>query len=451
MTVFHVQPRPRALLEDLPDDIAEQIEPLFPTSRRVTVGEQVHEDEWDVVVTCALSLERSTHLHVVGFGVQRLRRHCTIGDGPAPSFRARLQLRRETLATELVVPPGLEPPLAALVKSDLVPHLTDFAAKPVWVMVDLSPGGASIGSDRPHLDGHCEALLLAGDGSALAVRTRHAQPDGECGGVVYAIPYEVVNRAAWVSQALSDFHSVDPDRVPSRGAWWNTELWATPEQARAREEVAGVEREREAALALLDQRKQDADLAVTQADRIAAEGVARLLTDDGEGLVEAVADTLRSWGFDAEDMDAVHPAGDRREDLRLRDPENPSWECLVEIKGYQAGARVNDLARVLRWETRYAADHRGRLPAALWHVVNHFRTTDPSARPKAIPNDDDLGNLYAAGGVLLDTRDLFRAWCRVQSGDLTLEAVRGSLIAARQERWTPPPVWDPSGSSPQTP
>ncbi|WP_075764688.1 maleylpyruvate isomerase N-terminal domain-containing protein [Actinoalloteichus fjordicus] len=146
-------------------------------------------------------------------------------------------------------------------------------------------------------------------------------------------------------------------------------------------------------------------------------------------------------------MDTVFPQGQRREDLRVRDPDEPGWEAIVEIKGYTRGAQVNHLARIRRWASRYATDH-GRAPDALWHVVNHFRTTDPSARPVVLPDDDALVDLVAEGGVLIDTRDLFTAARDVQAGTVAAD-VRKLLCGARG-RWnhSEPPVADAGSHSP---
>ncbi|MGW5721880.1 hypothetical protein ACWEVP_37300 [Amycolatopsis sp. NPDC003865] len=145
---------------------------------------------------------------------------------------------------------------------------------------------------------------------------------------------------------------------------------------------------------------------------------------------------LETLGFTVRDLDQVHPEGQRREDLRVSNPDAPAWEAIVEVKGYTAGAKVNDLNRVLRWQTHYVRENQ-RNPDALWHVVNAFRQTDPAARPIPIPDAGDLENLVEENGVLIDTRDLFRVQRDVETGSADRIAVRTSLRAATG-RWTHP-------------
>jgi hypothetical protein len=136
-------------------------------------------------------------------------------------------------------------------------------------------------------------------------------------------------------------------------------------------------------------------------------------------------------------MDGVYPVGDRREDLQLRDPDDGGWIALVEIKGYSRGASVNDLARIERHTIRYMAENGGALPSAKFHVVNAFKGTDPTTRPRAIPNDAELTEFAAGGGLLIDSRDLFAAWCEVESGAKDPGQIRRSVREATM-RWTWP-------------
>jgi hypothetical protein len=63
------KPKPRALLQELEDPIAEQVGSLFPTWRPIESLAEVSQDESDVLVTTkALGLNASRHLYVVGMG-----------------------------------------------------------------------------------------------------------------------------------------------------------------------------------------------------------------------------------------------------------------------------------------------------------------------------------------------------------------------------------------------
>lgn len=137
-------------------------------------------------------------------------------------------------------------------------------------------------------------------------------------------------------------------------------------------------------------------------------------------------------------MDAHHDAvtGAKLEDLRATDPDTPGWTALIEVKGYLNGAKVNDVVKITgRPSVAFAAETH-RAPETVWHVVNAWRQTDPATREVAIANVNDLQPLTAAGGALIDTRDLFTAWRDVQEGRTTQQEARASLRAART-RWQP--------------
>jgi hypothetical protein len=69
-----------------------------------------------------------------------------------------------------------------------------------------------------------------------------------------------------------------------------------------------------------------------------------------------------------------------------------------------------------------------RDPDALWYVVNHFLKDDPSDRPLPFAEDSgDLAEFAATGGLVLDTRDLFRLAQAIRSGSIS-EAVAQSLL-----------------------
>lgn len=421
MPIFNDQPRPRALFEDLGDLATERLRGLFPSVREASAADKLYEAEIDVLVTAAVSIDRSDGMHVVAFGSSKL--------GIAQPRHGNQSLRymnfnvRTSMATELRVPDDVTGELGALVRSDLIPLFTSMPEKPVVTFhSDRSPR-------QPAGDAWCRPFVEAGDGSVLAGAFQRR------GGTrCWILPRKVADPAAWVALALVQFREVDPERVPALPGWWERPEWATPEQELARCAAHDLQVERELLLADLDSRILAAREQIRLADDAAATGMSRLLTADGEDLARAVQTGLERFGFEVEDMDDRFLIGDRREDLRVRDPDHPGWEAIVEVKGYGRGAAVNDLSRLTRWTVRYLQDE-GRLPDARWHVVNAFRGLDPAARPVPLPNDDDLRDFVEDAGVLIDTRDLFTAWRAVENGAIEPEQVRKALRSTHG-RWT---------------
>lgn len=424
--IYNEVPRPHALLQNLPEDVAQRVAPLFTDPRLVQETDRVHEDEFDVQVTVG-ALKRARHLHVVVFGAANLGT-VTFEDDNLKDPEAFYGASR-TLASTLRIPENITGELGHLVQTHLVPLFTAQERKGrLHVSAMRRMTGTTWQRTELEASRACTPFLLAGDGSVLAGAITL---DG--GGRCWFLPKDCPTPEVWVAAALKEFHELTPDRVPGLPRWWERPDWATPGQRRAREAAAELEAERERLLADLDRRLADARGDVDRADVDAAAGVGRLLTSDGTGLAEAAQIALEALGFTVRDMDQVTQEGQRREDLRVTDPAVAGWEAIVEVKGYTAGARVNDLARVLRWKAHFVKD-TGREPDALWHVVNAFRRTDPAARPTAIPDEGDLANLTEENGVLIDTRELFRAQRDVETGAADPAVVRASLRATAG-RW----------------
>ncbi len=108
---------------------------------------------------------------------------------------------------------------------------------------------------------------------------------------------------------------------------------------------------------------------------------------------------------------------------------------IIEVKGYDAGAKASDLALMLRHLSR--ADRAGRSPSAIWWIANHWRKRSPDDRGVILAGEDAMIAAHAGEGVplvVVDTRDLFRAVRAVEDGRMTPPEVRASLRAARG-RW----------------
>ncbi len=122
--VLNERPRSRALLEALPDEVADAVAPLFPVTRRIDESDELHEAEWDVLVTAASRVRRDSSLNVVAFGsiifddLPYGRDGVLLASQPEGTLLSRSLPSR---ATELVVPPGVGDVLGMLVREDLAP------------------------------------------------------------------------------------------------------------------------------------------------------------------------------------------------------------------------------------------------------------------------------------------------------------------------------------------
>jgi hypothetical protein len=102
----------------------------------------------------------------------------------------------------------------------------------------------------------------------------------------------------------------------------------------------------------------------------------------------------------------------------------------VKSRGYTTGAKPSDLSKLNRFAALYAQEN-GQLPSAMGYVVNQFRGTDPTTRRPLLRNQDDDVDVFAEqGGLVVDTRDLFRLRKAVAAGAVSAEAARVMLTSS---------------------
>lgn len=422
VNTFNAQPRPRVLFEDVPEEDLAELVQLVPSFKLISEAEEVHETEYDILVTFAAHAgQRDNHLHVLSFGA-------TTATG---TNSHAFQRNNETLAHEVTISSGVPSATASLLKTTVIPHIAE-GPKKIWGTLHFADNRwrTVLTGD---LVGRCSPLLHLGkEEFVYAFSNRRGD-----GGLQLALPESTQRPAEWLRHFLDLVAEIDPDTVPPETEWKTSERWASPKVSRHVRDLKALKDEREAAFSEFRAREaaltEDLKIAAKEAD----EGPGRLLTADGDGLTAAVLEALTDLGFNVRDMDDHHDekTGAKLEDLRIDDPSRPGWHCLAEVKGYGKGAKVNDVSQITGRPYAAYTKETGDFPSTVWHVVNAWRGTPPSTRPVAIPNVDDLQPLTNAAGALIDTRDLFEAWRDVQTGKADGDAVRTSLRSALT-RWT---------------
>ncbi|MEV8085013.1 hypothetical protein [Pseudarthrobacter oxydans] len=430
MNIFNVQPRPRVLFENSPQDLlTKELLEVVPTFKLITNVEKVHEEEYDILVTFAPSARRrSEHLHVLSFGA------VTAGGFVEDSQDYSFSRDVSTLANELAIPGDAPPALATLLKATVIPNVPE-GQKEAWRLVRHMPSYRATIAEDGNLASRCIPLVHVG-----AKQSVYALLTERGGKLNLVLPAETQQHEAWLRLFLDMVGNVDPDSVPPNLDWKTSERWSPPELSRHVVDLGALRQAHEEALKEFQRREQELQAQVEESTRLADQGTRRILTSDGDELVEAVTTVLEDLGFTVRDMDDHHDerTGAKLEDLRVEDPSDPDWLSLVEVKGYTKGAKVNDVAQITGRPAVSYTKETGQEPPAVWHVVNAWRGTNPSTRPQAIPNDDDLRPLTEAGGALIDTRDLFEAWRDVSAGTADAESVRASLRDSKTRwRWAP--------------
>ena len=243
----------------------------------------------------------------------------------------------------------------------------------------------------------------------------------------------VSNLGAWFRAFLCDLHELDPGRAPQAPPRLSQPVdWYTLEEKVLADRILRVESEIEH---LSIERDQLQAKLAAEGER-AETGSRRALWADGDDLTAATRDMLTYLGFTVQDMDAELTQNEpKREDLRLTLQSEPSWQAMVEVKGYTSGTRTTDNRQIREYRDRYIAEE-GRPPDLTIWLANPFRTMEPSSRPAPDQNVEAAAEAVGALHVLVP--DLYRQWALVAAGSLDAETVIQSLVNAGPGLWTPP-------------
>lgn len=421
------QPRPRALVWMFDKDDAAVAAAEFATAKIISDPSEVHQGEWDVVVTDISADPFESHLFRICFGAQ------TCGTAEFVSERWRsystVHFDKEETRESIFVNVVSESEIGRLVDDTLIRLARSRAVNPLlsFSSFTMSPSDGGIGS-------RIEPLLTTNERKVLAAYIRH-----EKGSETLCLPPGVSKLRDWTRAALIRWHSMDPVRFPTNPGWQESEEWFTKVELEALSRLRDAEDQLNKSLEQARLQVKEREDEVRAARIAASSGWAVLLLGRGEELVELVTQALVTLGFTVTDQDQVNPPNDRLEDLRVTSNEHPDWVALAEVRGYAKGAAQSDLLRLSgRFARRYVVE-AGKEPTALWYVVNHFLNEDPGRRPEALAgNDREVDVFREEGGLIIDTRDLFRAIRDVEGGKASQDEVRTSLVEATGRwKWSP--------------
>jgi hypothetical protein len=432
--LINSNPHPRVLLMFLTGAEDEAMEPVFATTRVIDSVARVDADEWDAVIarhggnfTAAPTYELSTHLHVLA-AVARVAGTAT---HPGDENGIEVGFSAGSRATELIVPPELDPALSRLVQDTLVPVCGQrhqqrvLGPSPAYFITVRELGFAPTDLVRP--------FLLTRRGEILAGEIR--RPGGA---IAWILPHDVDLTAEWAHAAMRRWREVDPARFPLGSEWRDDARWQTGGErdlhaqiASARETLFAATKRLEGEITVLDAQLR---AAAAQADA----NERRLVTEAGAELVDAVRTALESIGFKVQDVDKDRPPGDRLEDLRVVDPDD-GWTAIAEVRGYTGGARVNDLIRIgMRFATRFEKAEQTP-PDRLWYIANDFREMPPGERPAILAaNPVELETFGENGGLAISTVVLLELSLALAAGRIEPSAAR-RLLRDATGRFTLPP------------
>jgi hypothetical protein len=422
--LLNEQPRPRIIVDTYGEDVAEVLAVLdqWPGTVHTTQMHDVNWEEWDVLITdrqvaaapAARPASRRVPDRVPVFVIlQEFSGAGTTIDAPEET-RGEYLRWAWSKGAHLSQPEGLRPEFSALIQSSLLPDLLNR---------DLRDGLGHWGVE--HIDHRAlgtisvQPLVKASNGVMVA-GTYTCTPNGVTNWVVPAD----TDFVAWLRLAFAQWTQELPERFPAAPVWEYGADWATAAEVGPVNAIAAAD-------ALLEQAQRDHREAVTEARGLleaargaADSGLRRLLTDDGNSLVAATIDALTILGFNVTDMDELHSAGQRHEDLQVSDTDG--WTAIVEVTGSQRGVPQQKWHKLMSHLSAYLRRPDSNRTAVPWLVVNQERNQDPNARSGLWQESfheevaDDLGLGIEGPGLFVLAR-------RIQEGDLTPETARQTL------------------------
>lgn len=327
----------------------------------------------------------------------------------------------------LVIAQDLSPTLQDLIKSESIPWLQEQLSIPFLtlrqhsMMPPAKPTPRSLTRDEVK---SCRPMLSDADGNMVI----GAFPRGD-GGWCWALPHSTDHPELWLAEALTTWQEFAPERFPQIDPWRTRSAWMTAPE-RAAHEVRDQHVAKRDDM-LLDLKKQglEIDARILAAEKSAEQGPRRLLTSQGDTLVDAVMQALTGLGFLVEDIDDERDSQGlaKVEDLNVTDPGH-SQKVLAEVKGYTGGAKASDLIAIGRHAVRFVK-RTGDAPDRTWYVVNQFLDRDPDARQRPLAGaPEDIKAFSDTGGLIIDTRDLFTLTQDVAAGAMSDAQARDTLL-----------------------
>jgi hypothetical protein len=349
---------------------------------------------------------------------------------PGPVKNCRLQLYG-TLPTEAFIFPQLTLPLSRRREADLI----DLASVKGWnpfVIMDLGMTTEQREITKSLFFG---GAILQDKHTGYPLATQYIRNESNLG--IAWFPNEKFNKIAWIESIASLWAQFDSERFPSFGDWKKLPQWQSAEEEEIQNETARLEKEKTDATSRINRAIGTFMDDFVKAQRAADQGLRRLVSSQGEDLVQEVSAVLQRIGFIVEKVDDQLESGQaRREDLRLRLPETDEqdWEAIVEVRGYTKSAgKTADMTRLNRFAELYNIE-KGRHPSKRMYIVNGQIELPPQQRQEPLASaEEDLSVFAESDGVLISTLDLFRLAKRVNS--LDKKKIRDSIRNA-QGRFT---------------
>jgi len=228
---------------------------------------------------------------------------------------------------------------------------------------------------------------------------------------VACLPCHFFDIVSWVEIICLEWAIGDQERFPNFGDWTKNLEWMTHEEESLKLEIDGITDELERKTFEYKKRIAELSTNLLETSLLINKGKRRLITAQGDELLEETARSFKELGYHVRVMD-IEIKGDspKKEDLRIQDPDERDWEAIVEVRGHtKSSGQTSDLNRLSRFARLYQTE-TGHSPSKLIYVVNgQIELQSPRQRQEPFSSaPDDISVFGEHDGLIIWTVNLFK-------------------------------------------
>lgn len=436
MKVYNAKPKPRALFIgfDEEDLRASGILDLFPTYKIIDEAyelESLRQTEYEVVITFDEHdlTEIDPGLYTVSIGGENL------GKQARNQHYAEYSVKYNgSVATEFVVNEYLEELLKRLVEQTLLPIYQNEDSHHTLEARTLQHVG-SYGKNFMPSKLWTPLISDADDKVLCGYASRSEDTDIELWYLHSDINLKDLKR--WLEVLLERWAIQNPTAFPTINNWKNEQDWQSAEEVSISSKIEQYKLDFAKQAKEFNEKLANLESDMQEASSLAEKELRTLLTSQGDTLKQVVKTTLEDFELEVTDVDQEKEKdasiSDKLEDLRayLNRGDKDQWTCLIEVRGYKKGAKVNDLLRLSRFTKRYMQETGGIAPGAVWYIVNHDIPLKPSIRKTALKESpSEVKEFGKDKGLVIDTVELFKLRRAVEDGITTKAQARQLLTTS---------------------
>jgi hypothetical protein len=223
----------------------------------------------------------------------------------------------------------------------------------------------------------------------------------------------------WVELICAEWGKTDKDRFPNFGDWTKHPQWMITDEVVLSEQIDVLHTEKKELASKYDIEIGKLQETLLEMSAAANNGIRRLITSQGDDLVDEVGLAFIRLGFNVIKMDDhVKDGSPKLEDLRIDDPDIEDWQAIVEVRGYsKSGGKTDDISRLARFARHYEVE-TGKSPHKRIYVVNGQTDLPPSQRQAPlISSPEDVNEFSEQNGLIVWSLDLFKFLKLVKTDD----------------------------------